>query len=175
MTWKRFRHYWPFVRGMHRWPVDFHLKGPVMERLVYSHKLWNKQSICRWFETPKRLCDVTVMTYPNIVSYVDSNRSYRTGRWTGPYKKHMGAHRLQQIQHIYCMMSWILAIISSGNGLSPVRRQAITQSNDGLLSVGPVGTNLIETSIKIQTFALQNMHLNMPSEEWGSFNPDFSV
>ena len=30
MTWKSFPHYCPFVRGIHRWPVDSPHKGPVM-------------------------------------------------------------------------------------------------------------------------------------------------
>ena len=32
MAWKCFPHYWPFVRGIHRSPVDSPHKGPVMER-----------------------------------------------------------------------------------------------------------------------------------------------
>ena len=32
-------------------------------------------------------------------------------------------------------------IIGSGNGLAPVRYQAITWTNDDLLSIGPLGTN----------------------------------
>ena len=35
---------------------------------------------------------------------------------------------------IYLSVNWI--IIGSGNGLSPVRHQAITWTNDGLLSIG---------------------------------------
>ena len=27
ITWKHFTRYWPFVRGIHRWPVDFHHRG----------------------------------------------------------------------------------------------------------------------------------------------------
>ena len=38
---------------------------------------------------------------------------------------------------------------SLGNGLSPVRRQAITRTNAGLLSVGLLGTNLSEIRIGI--------------------------
>ena len=30
ITWKLFPCYWPFVRGIHRWPVDSPQKGPVM-------------------------------------------------------------------------------------------------------------------------------------------------
>ena len=30
-------HYWPFVRGIHRWPVDSSHKGPVMRQVPQSH------------------------------------------------------------------------------------------------------------------------------------------
>ena len=32
-------------------------------------------------------------------------------------------------------------MIGSGNGLSPGRRQAIILTNDGILLIGPLGTN----------------------------------
>ena len=40
-------------------------------------------------------------------------------------------------------MNW--AIIGSGNGLSSVRRQTITWTNAGLLSLGPLGTRFSES------------------------------
>ena len=66
MTWKRFLHYWPFVRGIHRWPVDSHHKGPVMRSFGVSfnvslNKLLNKQSRGRWIEKSWLSFDVTVM------------------------------------------------------------------------------------------------------------------
>ena len=48
------------------------------------------------------------------------------------------------------------AIIGSGNGLSPVRRQAINWHNAGLLSIGPLGINFSEIRIKTKLFILQN-------------------
>ena len=47
------------------WPVDF-IKWPVMRNfgvffVVKLNKLWNKQLKWRRFETPKRLCDVSVL------------------------------------------------------------------------------------------------------------------
>ena len=39
MTWKRNRRYWPFVRGIHRWPVDSHHKGPLTRALMVSFML----------------------------------------------------------------------------------------------------------------------------------------
>ena len=50
----------------------------------------------------------------------------------------------------YASVNWI--DIGSGNGLSPVRRQAITWANALLLSIRPMGTIFCEIWIKIQNF-----------------------
>ena len=69
MAWRRFPHYWSFVRGIHRWPVDSPHKGPVMwsfdSFVVRPIKLSSKQSICLWLGMPRRPCDVTV-TRPHL-------------------------------------------------------------------------------------------------------------
>ena len=46
--------------------VNSHHKGAAMRLWdgfcgVDLNNLWNKRSKCRWFETPRRLCDVTIM------------------------------------------------------------------------------------------------------------------
>ena len=56
-----------------------------------------------------------------------------------------------------------LAIIGSDNGLSPGRRQAIIWTNDGMLLIGPLGTNFSEISIEIQTFSFKIMRLKVSS------------
>ena len=50
MAWKPVPRYWPFVRGIHRWPVDSPHKGPD----VTVNKILNKQLSCRWFKKPWR-------------------------------------------------------------------------------------------------------------------------
>ena len=62
-----------------------------------------------------------------------------------------------------------LTIIDSDNGLSPGRRQAIILTNDGILSIGPLGTNFNEISIGIQTFSFKKMHFKMSSAKWRPF------
>ena len=62
-----------------------------------------------------------------------------------------------------------LAIISSDNGLSPGRRQAIIWTNAGILLIGPLGTNFSEILIEIQIFLLRKMHLKMSSAKWRPF------
>ena len=56
-----------------------------------------------------------------------------------------------------------LTIIGSDNGLSPVRRQAITWTNVEILLIGPLGTNFSEMLIEIHTFSLKKIHLKMSS------------
>ena len=45
-----------------------------------------------------------------------------------------------------------LTNIGSDNGLSPGRRQAIIWTSDGILLIGPLGTNFNETSIESGIF-----------------------
>ena len=45
-----------------------------------------------------------------------------------------------------------LTIIGSDNGLLPGRCQAIIWTNDGILLIGPIGTNFGEILIEIITF-----------------------
>ena len=51
----------------------------------------------------------------------------------------------------------------SANGLSPVWHQTTVWINVDLLSVGPLGTNLNEIQMKIQTFSGMQMHLKLLS------------
>ena len=61
----------------------------------------------------------------------------------------------------YESVNWV--IIGSGNGLSPVRRQAVTWTNAGLLSIALLGTNFSEIWIEILSFSFKIMHLKMLS------------
>ena len=67
-----------------------------------------------------------------------------------------------QVTHI-CVNK--LAVIGSDNALSPDRRQAIIWTNDGLLLIGPLGTNFSEIEIEILTFSfLENAFENVVYE-----------
>ena len=48
-----------------------------------------------------------------------------------------------------------LTIIGSDNGLSPGRRQAIIWTNDGILSIRPVGTNFSDILAEINNIFIQ--------------------
>ena len=52
--------------------------------------------------------------------------------------------------------------IDSGNGLSPVRRQAITWTNPGVLRIGLMRINFSEIRIGILPFPVKKMHLEIP-------------
>ena len=62
-----------------------------------------------------------------------------------------------------------LAVIGSEDGLSPGQRQAIIQTNDGILLIEPLGTNSSEIWSEIHTFWLKKMHLKMSSAKWRPF------
>ena len=57
-------------------------------------------------------------------------------------------------------------IISSDNGLSPGRRQAIILINAAILLIGHLGTNLSEILIEIHAFSFKKMHLKTSSDKW---------
>ena len=62
IIWKICPHYWPFVRGIHRSPVDSPRKGPIIQKACntelwcfpccYSEGVMNKQSTWRWSAIP---------------------------------------------------------------------------------------------------------------------------
>ena len=54
-----------------------------------------------------------------------------------------------------------LTIIGSDKGLLPSRRQAIIWTNDGILLIQTLVTNISEILIKIYTYSLKKMHLKL--------------
>ena len=65
-------------------------------------------------------------------------------------------------------MNWV--IIGSGNGLLPARRQAITWTNAGLLSIELPGTDFSEIWIGILPFFFQeNVIENVACQNGGHF------
>ena len=56
-------------------------------------------------------------------------------------------------------------IIASDNGLSPGWCQAVIWTSDGILLIGPLGTNFSEISIEIITFSFKKMHLQVSSSK----------
>ena len=73
------------------------------------------------------------------------------------------------VPHICASVNW--ASIGPGNGLSPVRRQAITWTNTDLLSIGPLGTNYRGIGFRIQNCSFMKMHMKTSSSKLRPFCP----
>ena len=67
------------------------------------------------------------------------------------YRHHLALTHWGWVTHI-CVSN--TTIIGSDNGLSPGRRQAINWTNDGILSIGPLGTNFSENLIEIDIWTV---------------------
>ena len=73
---KRFLHYWPFVRGLHHWPVDSLHKGPIIQTFEHSSGRWSETPWRSWNITIGVCCSVDVLfffflflkTKPSILS-----------------------------------------------------------------------------------------------------------
>ena len=62
---------------------------------------------------------------------------------------------------IYASMNRVS--IGSANGLSPGRRRAIIWTNDGMLLIGPLGTNFSEILIEVLIFSFRKMWFKVSS------------
>ena len=82
------------------------------------------------------------------------------------YQDHHVLIHWGRVTHI-CVCN--LTIISSDNGLSPGRRQAIVWTNAGILVIRPLETNFSEILIKIHTFSFKKIHLKTSSGKWRPF------
>ena len=71
--------------------------------------------------------------------------------------------------HIYASVNQVS--IGSDNGLSPIRRQAIIETNAEILSTGLTRTNSSEILIKIQNFSFTKMSLKISSAKWRPICP----
>ena len=87
--------------------------------------------------------------------------------WLNPLLTHLG-----RVAHI-CISN--LAIIGSDNGLSLGRRQAIIWTNDGILSIRPLRTNISEIEMEIHIFSFKKMYLKMSSGKWRPFCNNLNV
>ena len=92
---------------------------------------------------------------------------YRTAWWSQSERLWMGPlTHWGPVTHI-CVFN--LTIISSDNGLSPGRRQAIIRANAGILLIGPLGINFSGILFGIQAFSFKKMHVKMSSAKWRPF------
>ena len=69
----------------------------------------------------------------------------------------------RRVTHIYVGTN---NSIGSDNGLSPIRCQAIIWTNDGILLIGPLGTNCIGILNEIHRFSFKKIRLKVSSAKW---------
>ena len=133
------------------------------------------------------LLGVWICTYCQITEHVDEisitgytgsfqNDSIQFGPW---WKFYHNDHISPSVLTHWGRMTHIcvckLTIIGSDNGLAPGWRQAIIWTNDGILLIGPLGTNFSEILITIEIFSFKKMHLKMLSVKWRPFCLDLNV
>ena len=142
--------------------VDSSHKGPVMPSfdfvfVISLNKLLNKQSSYRW-------CFYAMTTITAIPEPTTSRSANKLIASSLPF----ALTHLTLVMHI-CVSE--LGIIGLGNGLSPVRRQAITWTTVVLSSIGLKGTKFSKNRFGIYSFSFTNMHLKMSSAKWRPFCP----
>ena len=69
MTWKHFLHHLPFVKGIHRWPVNSLHKGSNTELWCFLW-CWHEETIEQTCRSLRGLCHVTVFISHVIISAV---------------------------------------------------------------------------------------------------------
>ena len=116
------------------------------------------QGTRQWtFTTPRWRCGSILL--PSLNAGVPEP----TGGWRHLRNIQFDTLHWDQVTHI-CVI-W-RTIISSDNGLSPGRHQAIIWTNAGILLIGPIGTNFNEILIEIHTFSFKEIHFKMSSGKW---------
>ena len=108
------------------------------------------------------------MLYRAILSVAPLNSRCLSGQWHFPEDLwasmfHWVVNSPPHSAACNASVNWVS--IGSGNGLSPVWRQAITNTwiNTGLLSIGLLGTNFSEIWIGILSFSFKKMHSQLLS------------
>ena len=114
------------------------------------------------------MCWFHVKEIENVVAlYIISWHWIGTSFWWIPFwKSRTRLTHWGRVTHI-CVSK--LTIIGSDNGLAPGWRQTIIWTNDGILLIGPLGTNFNEILIGYQTFSFKKMHLKILSAKWHPF------
>ena len=150
MKWKQFPRYWPFVRGIHRSPVNSPHKGQWRGALVFTVVC---ARINGWVNN-REAGDLRRHRahYDVIVMYLDS--PYTGSPW-GACDVHTSVNRV---------------IIGPDNGLSPVRHQTITSTNADLLPIENFNNRKAKLSINEMQYRLPKInHVFHPSvRQWGN-------
>ena len=154
IKWKHFPRNWPFVRGIHRSPVNSPHKGQWRGALMFS-------LICVW-----------------IIDWVNNREAGDLRRHRGHYDvivmfllctidcQHSTLTHWGRVMHI-CVST--IPITTSDNGLSPAWHQAIIWPNAVILLIGSFGINFREILIEKDTFLFNKMHSKYRLQNGGYF------
>ena len=102
---------------------------------------------------------------------IGSNQLWRVN--DSPYYRELVNSSPPIVPHIYASLNRVS--IGSDNGLSPIRRQAITWTNAGFLLNGLLRTNISEILIWILSFSSKKMRLKVSSAKRRPFFLGFNV
>ena len=146
---------------------------------ILSNNVVNEVSPCdtklRWMANPllsKQI--ITWLLYRGLTVYIVgcimilfANVSYHKLDYIGVgHGNGIGVDEEQRNEDFNPLRPSDTYIISSDNGLSPSRRQAIIWTNAWILLIGPVGANFSEILIEIYTFPFMKMQLKASSAKW---------
>ena len=125
-----------------------------------------------WFVDPMGLASVGLQSVGPMHCRTNGGTNESYDQWVVVPVRRTAITHWGRVTHI-CVNKF--TIIGSDNGLSPGRRQAIIWTNDGILLIGPLGTNFSEILVGIQTFSFRKMHLKISSAKWRSFGLGLNV
>ena len=155
IKWKHFPRYWPFVRGIHRSPVNSPHKGQWRGALMFSLirariNGWVNNGEAGNLGRHRTHYDVIVMCCAVVMTVMTIARSYSAMQCKLSCIKVMNYQNKSDLIH----WDWVkhlcvskVTIIGSDNGLSPGRRQAIIWTNVGILLIGPLIWNKLQWNI----------------------------
>ena len=114
ITWKHFLHYWPFVRGIHRWPVDSPHKGQWHGALIFS-------LICTWtngwasnqdasdYKCHRAHYDVAVMLHEAMMAQFINTHTHRYMHHRASMSHYRQVSNIRQLNCWSLRCSWSIA------------------------------------------------------------------
>ena len=137
-------------------------RGAYTSQTLWKHAISSSDDYCqcRWHSWQAQHIDGLMQKRWNSSALAMELLQSCTKLWYIKYTPKIYLTHWGRVMHI-CVGN--LTIISSDNGLSPGRRQAITWTNVGILLIGPLGTNFHEMLIEIHTISFKKIHFKMLS------------
>ena len=152
------------VTWLHKIPSTFTYNGDTAEHLIANQSSASRQ--------PPSHQGLSLYGNSRCQHRIKSHGNPRASAFTNVYtrgKLFNDNYLISPSCRIYASLNWV--IIGLDNGLSPIRHQAITWSNAGLLSNGLLGIHFNENWNGILSFSFKKMHLEMSSAKLPAIFP----